>query len=379
MVAAGVYMLCRINVLMTPEALQAIACVGTATALYAALCAVVQTDIKRVLAYSTISQLGYMVAAFGLGSLGHSDGGLHPAGASVAPAAGEGVGAAMFHLTTHAFFKALLFLAAGSVIYACHHEQDIFKLGGLRKRMPVTFWTFTFGVAAIIGLPFFGGFFSKDAILYLAYAKSPGVFAVLVITAVFTALYMTRVWRVAFFGEPRSAPAAHAHESGAVMTVPLVLLAAGAALGGYLGLYPDAFAGVLGQVPHPHGADEWSMMAVGTAAMLVGAGFALTYYRPGAGDRLQAGVPLLFNGLTVAKESFDDVYGYYVAKVQQRFAIILNFLDCVVLSGLIRVGAGVVGFFGLSARALHVGTLHAYVYWFLIGLALLWGFAAGTF
>ena len=121
------------------------------------------------------------------------------------------------------------------------------------------------------------------------------------------------------------------------------------------------------------------MMAVGTAAMLVGAGFALTYYRPGSTDRLQRGVPLLFGGLTIAKESFDDVYGYYVAKVQQRLAIILNFLDYVVLSGLIRVGAGVVGFFGLSARALHVGTLHAYVYWFLIGLALLWGFAAGTF
>jgi NADH-quinone oxidoreductase subunit L len=290
-----------------------------------------------------------------------------------------GVGAAMFHLTTHAFFKALLFLAAGSVIHACHHEQDIFKLGGLRKMMPVTFWTFTFGVAAIIGLPFFAGFFSKDAILYLAYEKNPVIFGVLVVTAVLTALYMTRVWRIAFFGEARSDHAAHAHESGAVMTVPLVLLAAGAALGGYAGLLGEAFKGVLSQVPHPHDFALLLVPTVGTAAMLVGAGFALAYYRPGAADRLQAGVPLLFNSLTVAKESFDDVYGYYVAKVQQRFAIILNFLDHVVLSGLIRVGAGVVGFFGLSARALHVGTLHAYVYWFLIGLALLWGFAAGAF
>jgi NADH-quinone oxidoreductase subunit L len=129
MVAAGIYMLCRINVLMVPDALAVIAWVGTLTALYAALCAITQRDIKKVLAYSTLSQLGYMVAAFGLGS----------------------VGAAMFHLTTHAFFKALLFLGSGSVIFGCHHEQDIFRMGGLRTRMPVTFWTFTIAVAAIIG------------------------------------------------------------------------------------------------------------------------------------------------------------------------------------------------------------------------------------
>ena len=146
MVAAGIYMLCRINVLMVPPALTVIAWVGTLTALYSALCAVTQSDIKKVLAYSTLSQLGYMVAAFGLGS----------------------VGASMFHLTTHAFFKALLFLGSGSVIIGCHHEQDIFKMGGLRARMPVTFWTFTVAVAAISGLPFLSGFFSKDAILVQA-------------------------------------------------------------------------------------------------------------------------------------------------------------------------------------------------------------------
>src|SRR5471032_788428 len=147
MVAACIYMLCRIEPLMTPDALTVIMWVGTATAFYAALCAIVQRDIKKVLAYSTLSQLGYMVAAFGLGS----------------------AGAAMFHLTTHAFFKALLFLGSGSVIYGCHHEQDIFKMGGLRSKMPVTFVTFTIGVAAISGLPFLAGFFSKDAILTLAY------------------------------------------------------------------------------------------------------------------------------------------------------------------------------------------------------------------
>ena len=172
MVAAGIYMLCRINVLMVPEALTVIMWIGAATALYAALCAIVQSDIKKVLAYSTLSQLGYMVAAFGLGSLttthDHDGGNVH------AVVAAAGVGAAMFHLTTHAFFKALMFLGSGSVIHACHHEQDIFKMGGLRKKMPLTFITFTIGVLAIIGMPGLAGFFSKDAILYLAIDEEQG-------------------------------------------------------------------------------------------------------------------------------------------------------------------------------------------------------------
>ena len=139
----------------------------------------------------------------------------------------------MFHLTTHAFFKALLFLGSGSIIHACHHEQDIFKMGGLAKKMPWTFATFTVGVFAIIGLPFFAGFFSKDAILYLARQNNQPVFWVLVFTAVLTAVYMMRLWRITFFGEARSEAAAHAHECGAVMVVPLVVLAVGAALSGY--------------------------------------------------------------------------------------------------------------------------------------------------
>ena len=159
MVAAGIYMLCRINVLMVPDALTVIMWVGTATALYAALCAIVQRDIKKILAYSTLSQLGYMVAAFGLGSkmIHVSDTLVDAAGGTAVShwamlGAATGVGAAMFHLTTHAFFKALLFLGSGSVIHGCHHEQDIFKMGGLSSRMKLTFVTFTIGVAAIIGL-----------------------------------------------------------------------------------------------------------------------------------------------------------------------------------------------------------------------------------
>jgi NADH-quinone oxidoreductase subunit L len=386
MVAAGIYMLCRIQMLMVAGALTVIMWIGTITALYSAVCAIVQSDIKKVLAYSTLSQLGYMVAAFGLGSLMiahpspyHVPGG----GLAVEPVAVEfqtGAAAAMFHLLTHAFFKALLFLGAGSVIHACHHEQDIFRLGGLAKKMPVTFWTFTVGVFAIIGMPFFAGFYSKDAILYLALEKNTLVFVVLVFTAILTALYMIRLWRLTFFGAARSDAADHAHESGPVMTVPLLVLAAGAVVAGYGWAHPAAFQGVLGQVPEPVGASHWTMIAVGTGAMLVGLLTALAYYRPAETDRLQAGVPVVFGGLRFAQTFFDRVYGYYVAKIQQRLALLLGWLEDVFLAGwLIRGGAGAVGLVGIGARALHVGRLQVYAYWFLLGVVLLWGFAAGRF
>jgi NADH-quinone oxidoreductase subunit L len=290
----------------------------------------------------------------------------------------------MFHLTTHAFFKALLFLGAGSVIHACHHEQNIFKLGGLARRMPWTFLTFTIGVFAIIGMPFFAGFFSKDAILYLAQEKNSVVFGVLVCTAVLTALYMTRLWRITFFGEARSEQATHARENGLVMIGPLVLLAAGAVIGGY-GFFYDrllggAFRGILALVPEAEGASHWTMVAIGTGAMLIGLLSALAYYQPATVDRLQSRAPVLFSYLTFAQESFDRLYGYYVAKVQQRFAMLLNLLEQVFLAGwLIQGGARLVGLVGLGARALHVGRLNVYVYWFLLGVVLLWGFATGLF
>jgi NADH-quinone oxidoreductase subunit L len=387
MVAAGIYMLCRIQVLMVPQALTVIMWVGTATALYAAICAIVQSDIKKVLAYSTLSQLGYMVAAFGLGSLRGDVTAHDPSGAAmVLPnmIIATGAAAAMFHLTTHAFFKALLFLGSGSIIHACHHEQDIFKMGGLAKKMPWTFATFTIGVFAIIGMPFFAGFFSKDAILFLAYEGNPAVFCVLVFTAVLTAVYMTRLWRITFFGEARSESAAHAHESGAVMVIPLVVLAVGAAISGYgfshAQMLDGAFREVLSVLPESHGLAHWMMIAVGTGAMLVGAGFALGYYKPAAVDRLQATVPVVFGMLTFLKESFDRLYGYYVAKVQQRLAVVLDVVDQVLIGGwIIRGGSAVVGYFGMGARLLYSGTLYAYAYWILLGVVVLWGFAAGIF
>ena len=352
MVAAGIYMLCRINVLMVPQALTVIMGVGTATALYAALCAIVQRDIKKVLAYSTLSQLGYMVAAFGLGSSQ----------------------AAMFHLTTHAFFKALLFLGSGAVIFGCHHEQDIFKMGGLQKKLPLTFITFTLGVLAIIGMPGLAGFFSKDAILNLALERNHVVFAVLAITAVLTAFYMVRMWKLVFLGEPRSESAAHAHEGGLSITLPLVVLAALSVFGGYGWIYGGHFSGIFSFEEHAEG---HAILYVSVAVMLLGAGSAWILYKPASTDAFAAKSPFAFAGLILLKESFDTFYDWYVASVQQPFVELLAWIEQIFLDGLIVRGlAGVVGLFGFGARALHVGNLHAYVYWFLLGTVLLWAYAA---
>jgi NADH-quinone oxidoreductase subunit L len=357
MVAAGIYMLCRIDVLMVPDALTVIAWVGTLTALYAALCAVVQSDIKKVLAYSTLSQLGYMVAAFGLGSSG----------------------AAMFHLTTHAFFKALLFLGSGSVILGCHHEQNIFKMGGLRSRMPITFWTFTVAVAAIVGLPGLAGFFSKDAILALAYDRNPAVFGILAFTAILTAFYMLRLWKIVFLGQPRSDSASHAHEAGFSITAPLLLLGLLSVVGGYRGAYPHAFDGILLRVPEAVGATHSIVLGTSLCVLALGAFAALTFYRTGGSDALEARFPSLFGFLVTLNTSFDTAYAYYVAKIQQRFALILNFIDVVGLAGVVVRGVGgAAELVGSGFRTLHTGRLNNYVYWFLFGVAILWAFAAGV-
>jgi NADH-quinone oxidoreductase subunit L len=388
MVAAGIYMLCRVNPLMGPDALNVIMWVGTATAFYAALCAIVQRDIKKVLAYSTLSQLGYMVAAFGLGALQvlpaeldllmeRADGKALAVTAMISTA---GIGAAMFHLTTHAFFKALLFLGSGSVIAGCHHEQDIFRLGGLRKRMPLTFLTFTIGVLAIIGLPGLAGFFSKDAILYLALENNPAVFVILAGTAVLTSFYMIRMWKITFFGEARSERAAHAHESGLAMTLPLIVLAALSVVGGYAGVFGKLAGTVAEFVPAAHGSAHTTILLVSLAVMLLGSGAAWFFYPAATEDALESRSRVIFSGLTWLRDSFDRAYDYYVAKVQQRFAMLLNFLEQIFLAGLlIRGFAGVVGLVGYGARALYTGSLHTYVYWFLLGAALLWAFAAGVF
>ena len=219
MVTAGVYMVARSNFIyqLAPSAMLLVAVVGALTALMAASIGLVQNDIKRVLAYSTVSQLGYMVLALGVGAFA----------------------AGIFHLMTHAFFKALLFLGSGSVIHAMHHEQDMRKMGALRSKIPITFATMAIGTLAIAGTPLLSGFFSKDEILWRTFSNPQGnivLYGIGVVVAGMTAFYMFRMLFMTFFGESRVDPDVHVHESPKSMTIPLIVLAVGAVLVGYIGL-----------------------------------------------------------------------------------------------------------------------------------------------
>ena len=227
MVTAGVYMIVRLNPLFlaAPSTMMIIAVIGALTAVMAASIGIAQYDIKKVLAYSTVSQLGYMFLACGVGAFG----------------------AALFHLMTHAFFKALMFLGSGSVIHGMHHEQDIRKMGGLAKKMPVTHFTFLLGWLAIIGIPPFAGFFSKDEILWMSYHSPLGhkaLWVLGVLGAVMTAFYMTRLMALTFWGESRVDAKVHPHESPWTMTLPLGVLALLSVVGGWIGI-PHVLGAIL--------------------------------------------------------------------------------------------------------------------------------------
>jgi NADH-quinone oxidoreductase subunit L len=274
MVTAGIYMIARSNILysLSPVTLDVITYVGLGTAIFAATIAMNQNDIKKVLAYSTVSQLGLMFVALGLGA--YSTG--------------------VFHMATHAFFKALLFLGAGSVIHALHGEQDIRRMGGLKKYLPYTFVTFLIGVLAISGVPPFAGFFSKDEILAKAFEHSTVLWILVLIASLLTAFYMFRLLFLVFFTTPRADRAAmdHIHESPAPITIPLILLAVLSTLAGFLGM-PEIFnaphwlqnflapvfdqpVGIVGHEPLAH-STEWTLMGtVVTASLVI---IALAYFR----------------------------------------------------------------------------------------------------
>ena len=323
MVAAGVYMLFRLQLSLgfeVFEGLQAsavIAWTGGITSLVAALMAVQQDDIKRVLAYSTLSQLGYMVMAVGLVS-------------------GE---AGMFHLFTHAWFKALLFLGSGAVIHACHHEQNIWKMGGLLKKMPLTGLTFFLGFAALIAVPFTSGFFSKELILEAAHEKQPALFWIAATVAVLTPFYMTRLFIVAFLGKPRSENSDHAHEVGPLMLLPLILLSVLAVGAGY------SFAHKLAPAVPEH-AGEFHvnfLFWVSAIALVIGAGFALLLYTGKDKDPLS--VPVLKNRFYI-----DGLYDNFIVRYfQDGLAAIVHFFDELIINGLL-VG-------GISRSAVSVGNL----------------------
>jgi NADH-quinone oxidoreductase subunit L len=358
MVAAGVFLMCRVFFLFSPDALEVISWVGAITAIYAGICAISQKDIKKILAYSTLSQLGYMVAAFALGTLAATGG--HD----------YGIGASLFHLTTHAFFKALLFLGAGSIIFATHHEQDIFKMGGIASRMPVTFVTFTIGVAALCGIPLLSGFASKEAILFVAYKQNPIIFYMLLAGAGITAFYMTRLFTTVFLGIPRSEHVGEAKETSWVMLMPLVVLAVFSIFAWMAWVYPHSLHYVLFEsVPHPKGAAATWMPIASIAVAIFGILMGWFVYKPGKSeDALEASSKAVYKFID-SKLYFDEIYGFYVNKIQQPIAEFLSLLDLVLIAGLgMRGTAGGTGLFGLILRFLTTGNVHHYVYWFAAGL-----------
>ena len=344
MVAAGVYMLVRVAFIIqgSQTALLVIAWIGTITAVMAALIATQQNDIKRILAYSTLSQLGYMVMAVGLAS---ND-------------------AAMFHLFTHAFFKALLFLAAGSVIVMLHHEQNIWQMGGLSRKLPITFITFVVGALALIGCPPFSGFFSKDAILALAYERNTPIFAVALLTAFLTAFYVIRMLVIVFFGRPRSDIARNSRESPPVMTVPLIVLALLATFGGFaffarnfLALPVEKEVAIV--VP-----------ALAIVALIAGTGLAIALY----GNR--ATEPLKDLELLRHKFYFDELYRWLISWTQELLAHVSAFVDRWIIDAG-AVGGSSRGTWGVGAllRLIQVGNLQAYVFLFGLGVVAIIYFA----
>ena len=363
MVAAGVYMLCRVLFLLDADALHAIAYIGGFTALLAALIAVQQNDIKRIIAYSTLSQLGYMVMAVGL----------------------SGPTAAMFHLTTHAFFKALLFLSAGSVIIGMHHEQDIWQMGNLRKKMPITFWTFLIGALALSGIPPFAGFYSKDSILAQCLEqKSYLLFSVAVFIAGLTAFYTFRLFFVVFSGKEKSAHASHAHESPPVMTLPLVILAIFAAIGGFIGItnnYGSQFAAdhetlsIAQQFLEPLHAPVAMFIGIGVA--LAGIFLAFSLYKNAASDPLPAKLGALAIWMK-NKFYFDELYEATFVRAHDFIATVADWIDRWLVEGFC-IGAirGGTDLSGRALRLMQTGNLQTYAFLFVLGVALLLYFVLG--
>ena len=350
MVAAGVYMLFRVQVTLGADlfvdlpASTVIAWVGGITSLAAALMATQQDDIKRILAYSTLSQLGYMVMAVGL-------------------VAGE---AGMFHLFTHAWFKALLFLGSGAVIYACHHEQNIWKMGGLLKKMPITGTTFAIGTAALIAVPYVtSGFWSKEEILAAAFAGNKFLFAITVLVAFLTSFYMTRAFVVTFLGNTRSDDADHAHEVPPLMWVPLALLAVMAVISGF-----GFVSGPLGAIRPPHEANMIVLVAsIGTLILGVGAGFMLYNGR----KKDPVSIPLFRDRFYI-----DRIYDNFVVRYfQDAFAAIIAFFDEFIINGLLVGGLSrAAESSGNLFRKAQSGSLQGYAFAFGLGVILVVYFTA---
>ncbi|MBI2711483.1 MAG: NADH-quinone oxidoreductase subunit L [Bdellovibrio sp.] len=392
MVTSGIYLVSRLNFFYTgsPTAMSVVAAVGAFTAFFAATIAITQRDIKKVLAYSTVSQLGYMFLGCGVGAFS----------------------AGVFHVITHAFFKALLFLGAGSVIHGMHEEQDIWKMGGLKSKMPRTYWTFAVGTAAICGVPLLSGFFSKDEILWKAFSSpsgSPWLWFLAAITAVMTAFYMTRLFSLTFLGAPRFEVAEHAghshdhpghdhghdhghghghgakkvkgiavHESPLLMTLPLMILAVLSIVGGYVGwphaswiehwLEPvvggghEAASGVSESL-------EWILMGVSVLGALIGILTSFRVYRNlSLVEAMTRNVQWLHKILE-NKWYIDEIYeAVFVRPIQVFSQLLWKGFDVAVIDRIV-VGFGRVSqWTGETVRVIQTGSLQVYALMLLAGL-----------
>lgn len=378
MVTAGIYMIARSNILFTlsPITLQVVATIGICTALLAAAIAITQNDIKKVLAYSTVSQLGYMFMGLGVGAFT----------------------GAFFHVITHAFFKALLFLGAGSVIHAMSDEQDMRSMGGLRKHLPITYVTMLIATIAIAGIPPLSGFFSKDEILAHAFADNKLLWVLGFIGALFTAFYMFRMLSLTFFGKFRGTTeqAVHLHESPATMTIPLVILAALSAVGGLLNL-PSALGGghALADFLAPVFADsvsvtgafhlahstEYVLMAVSAAGAIVMAVIAYRQYAvkgavPAADDAPRS--PLA--KLSYQKFYVDEAYDIVIVRPLHALSVFFyRIVDRAGIDGLVNGLGKRVGESGHGIRLLQTGNVGSYIFMMVIAVVALlaYGFFNG--
>lgn len=399
MVTAGVYMIARMNFIYikAPETMMVVAITGAATALFAATIGTAQNDIKRVLAYSTVSQLGYMFLAMGVGAFG----------------------AGVFHLMTHAFFKACLFLGSGSVIHAMHHAlhhahshddaQDMRNMGGLRKAMPFTFMTFLLATIAIAGIPGFAGFFSKDEILWQAFSNPLHgqlnfiLWGVGAVAAGLTAFYMFRLVFMTFFGECRINPKAkeHLHESPIVIVLPLVVLATLSVVGGYVGI-PKVIGEMFGGIPnylegylepifqysteymkqnvhvagHHSVALEWGLMGVSVVIALIGISIAYILYvaSPGAPKRFVETFPALHRAV-FNKWYIDELYDFLFVNPCKRFG---NFcwkgFDVLVVDGAVNGVGAVVRGLSSALKNLQTGYVHNYAITMVLGVVVIVAF-----
>ena len=357
MVTAGVYMIARSAVLYEiADTGQVVAWIGVLTAFFAATIALTQNDIKRILAYSTVSQLGYMFVGVGVGAYASG----------------------VFHLVTHAFFKGLMFLTAGSVMHAMANELDMRKMGGLKSKMPITHWTFLVGALAIAGFPFLSGFWSKDEILHSAWESSRLIYGIGLVTAFLTAFYMFRLIFVTFYGESRvdSEVASHLHESPAIMWIPLAILAIPSALiglllglGGHDSWFHHFTKSVFPEAHHDASGNVILFMVISSVVGLAGIAFAWTRYS----KRVPSDEPTgALHRLLANKYYVDEIYNALIVQPVKNGShfLLWKLVDNGIIDGIVNGVAALIRFIGGLLRRLQTGLVQAYIISMVLGIVL---------